>query len=84
MSKNTFVIDWVSTEEQRPPPCTGILFTDGGEVYFGWLETWDAEELPSWYDCEGREYIWPDNITHWAIKPLPPEVKERKVNLPSG
>lgn len=60
---------WTNVNDIRPIPCKSIIFTDGKEVYMGWLETYEECEDLSFYDCENQ--TWPDNITHWTHLPRP-------------
>jgi hypothetical protein len=64
-------MEWIEMEKQKPNPCIDILFTDGKEIYKGWLETYEECEDLSF--CSMRASLlhdaWPENITHWM--PLP-------------
>ncbi len=71
-------MDWISVESVKPKPCVDILFTDGKEIYKGWLETYeDSEELCF---CATRESfihdLWPENITHWMPMPELPKTEK--------
>lgn len=56
--------------QTKPRTCDDILFTNGEDVWAGWLETWEDHEDPSFYDCIGKS--WPENVSHWAMWPLAP------------
>jgi len=61
---------WIKLDERKPRICDNILFTDGNEVYAGWLESWEPLEDLIFYDPIDKE--WPENITHWGLFPSPP------------
>lgn len=65
--------EWIKVEDQRPKTCVDILFTDGKEIYKGWLETYELEEDPLFYSNKsGFSEHWPENITHWMKLPKLP------------
>jgi hypothetical protein len=62
---------WVPMTREWPCVCRDILFTDGEEIYFGWLETYEPGEDPCFVAkiSNPRQDSSPDGITHWM--PLP-------------
>lgn len=66
---------WINLEDKSPQSCEDILFTDGKEIYKGWLETYEPEEELCFYNEKaGFCDHWPENITHWMSLPKPPKV----------
>lgn len=64
---------WIDVKEQKPRTCDSIIFTDGVEVYFGWLETLEDGEDPLFYNMENNEGSkWPEGVIYWMEKPEPP------------
>jgi hypothetical protein len=75
MQKNTRKeMEWIKLEDSLPRCCDDVLFTDGKQVYRGWLETHEPLEDPLFYNqsCEVRAEHWPENVTHWMPLPEPP------------
>lgn len=66
-----FEMNWISVNKKLPVICHTIMFTDGKEVFCGWLETYLDNEDQLYYDSVGRG--WPENVTHWMNLPKPPE-----------
>jgi hypothetical protein len=62
---------WIKVGILAPRPGDDILFTDGKQVFKGWLETHEfGEDLVFCNDsCQLQSDLWPENITHW--RPLP-------------
>jgi hypothetical protein len=54
---------WIKMTEKRPRCCDNVLFTDGDQIFCGWMETLDKEEDAVFYDAITRET--PENVTHW-------------------
>ena len=69
---------WISIEKTLPKCCEDILFTDGRNIYKGWLETYEPLEEPLFYNTDDRRNAdrWPENITHWKELPKLPKVKD--------
>lgn len=63
---------WVKVEDEMPPMCINILFSDGDYVYMGWLEHYSFGEEPIFYNCADHYDGWPEGITHWMELPLAP------------
>lgn len=63
---------WIPIETQRPKLCQDIIFTDGKEIYFGWLETYEELEELYFVDAYGR-YATIEDVTHWMEKPSLPK-----------
>ena len=65
---------WTSVDKELPKPAKDILFTDGKEIYKGWLETHTfGEDLLFCNDQSGIfSENWPENVTHWMPLPKPP------------
>ncbi len=61
---------WKVVDRETVPIFRDILFTDGVNVFAGFLETCQPEEDLSFFDCFNRD--WPDHITHWMLFPKPP------------
>ncbi len=61
---------WKIVERESVPIFRDILFTDGVNVYAGFLETTRPEEDLMFFDCFNRN--WPEHITHWMLFPKPP------------
>lgn len=64
---------WISIDKQKPRVAENILFTDGKEVYAGWLETYEPLEDLVFYNTLSSHDHWPENITHWMLFPFPPD-----------
>lgn len=60
---------WSSLDKEKPRCAEEIIFSDGKESYFGWLETYAEFEELSFYDCISRN--WPEGIIEWMYKPKP-------------
>lgn len=70
-------MNWINIEERKPSPCQDILFTNGKDVFKGWLETYDPlEDLSFYSDRAGLFEHWPEDITYWMPLPELPKVKE--------
>lgn len=65
---------WIDIEVEKPRPADEILFTDGSEVFYGWLESYNFGEDPIFYALTSGpyDYAWPEDITHWMELPKPP------------
>ena len=66
---------WISVEDKIPIVCVDILFTDGENIYKGWLETYeDCEDLLFYNEGGSRNAeSWPHDITHWMHLPNLPK-----------
>ncbi len=67
---------WISLEEKKPKVAREILFTDGVDVFYGWLESYEFGEELMFYSSgsEGDSCSsWPEDITHWMEIPKPPK-----------
>jgi hypothetical protein len=65
---------WVSVEDERPRAGIDILFTDGKQIYYGWLDTYDVGEELSFFARRVRllDDCYPEGVTHWMrLPPLP-------------
>lgn len=62
---------WINAQDELPKICEDILFTDGKDIWKGWVELYDKLEGHVFYaDHSSRDKSnWPDNVTHWM--PLP-------------
>jgi hypothetical protein len=60
---------WINLHILTPRAAVNILFTDGKNVYKGWLETHEFGEDLVFYNEASETDCWPENITHWC--PLP-------------
>ena len=70
---------WKEIQRHKVPVCKDILFSDGIDVFCGWLETHEELEDPVFYDAINKE--WPECITHWMPLPKPPEEEREKKYL---
>ncbi len=61
---------WKKIVREEVPVFDTILFTDGKQVFCGFLETVRPEEDLSFFEFDYRS--WPENITHWMPLPKPP------------
>jgi hypothetical protein len=66
---------WVPLDEEWPPMCQDILYTDGKHIYYGWLETYEPLEEPCFVakTFGRRENASPEGITHWMRLPGLPD-----------
>lgn len=73
---------WISLDEKKPRCCDSILFSDGSNVYAGWLETYEPLEEISFHailevtSMRHSRDMSPEGITHWAPIPKPPKLPE--------
>jgi hypothetical protein len=65
---------WIKLEDSLPRTCDDILFTDGKNIYKGWLEANEPLEERLFYNDTSirRAENWPENVTHWMPIPKPP------------
>jgi Protein of unknown function (DUF551) len=66
---------WISLKDEMPRPADEILFTDGYEVFYGWLESYITGEDPLFYKVYSDVDNWPAKISHWMPFPKPPKNK---------
>lgn len=79
--------EWKSLDEKKPDCCKTILFSDGINIFIGWLETHEIGEDLTFYayaDIRGRtgsklETYWPDDVQWWM--PIPKIPKGEKNGL---
>ncbi len=66
---------WMPIELEKPRFGDEILFTDGKEVYKGWMEgNQFGEDLVFYNDTsQMRKDHWPEDVTHWMHLPRLPE-----------
>ncbi len=70
-------MNWKKIVSKEVPIFKTILFSDGKEVFCGFLETIDPEEDLSFFDYNERD--WPVEITHWMPLPKPPREEASQV-----
>lgn len=66
-------MEWIALEDKIPGLCVDILFTDGKQIYMGWIET-DPCEDPVFVakTIFADEDDSPENVTHWMKLPSLP------------
>lgn len=77
------MVKWISLNDSIPYRGKIILFSNGENIYLGWLEAEIPLEGPIFHafaDWKGktghRLDYWPDNVTHWTpMLELPEEDK---------
>lgn len=68
---------WISLDDKKPRCGMDILFTDGEEVYYGWLDTYMPLEELSFVSACTRPISFKEGITHWMSMPKPPKGSDR-------
>lgn len=63
----TTTLKWIKVVRGFTPFLRQILFTDGKELFVGWLETVQPEEDLQFYDAVNE--TWPDDVIYWCELP---------------
>ena len=69
----------IRSHESLPKCCEDILFTDGKEVYKGWLESHEFGTDPIFYNVGSGE-SWPEDVTHWMPMPKLPRRNKNELD----
>jgi len=79
---------WISLDEKKPKTCETIIFSNGENIFTGWLETHDFGEELIFYafaDVRGKteyklETYWPDDVQWWMPFPKLPKKEKNEVD----
>ncbi len=66
-------MNWISILKQIPPMLETVLLSDGDNIWLGWRESWDDEDLGivCAHTCIFEHH---NDALFWMSLPIPPQI----------